>query len=212
MDSEKTSGRLLYLLKSRGPQSVSSTAEALALSPMAARQQLENLVGRGLAEHYDQRAGVGRPSRHWQLTEAGHARFPDRHGELTARLVEDVRSLFGEAGLEQLIAKREAESLALYRERTVAMAELGDKVQALAGQRSREGYMAETQALDDGSWQLIENHCPICVAARSCQNFCRSELAIFREILGPEVSVERTDHILAGARRCAYRISPKVIP
>ena len=44
-------------------------------------------------------------------------------------------------------------------------------------------------------------------AAAICQGFCRSELDAFRRILGPGCRVERTDHILAGARRCAYRIT-----
>ncbi|MES2724598.1 MAG: MarR family transcriptional regulator, partial [Pseudomonadota bacterium] len=53
---------------------------------------------------------------------------------------------------------------------------------------------------------LVENHCPICAAAAACQGFCRAELMVFRAVLGPGVHIERTDHILAGARRCAYRI------
>ncbi|MGH2578525.1 MAG: MarR family transcriptional regulator, partial [Actinomycetota bacterium] len=44
--------------------------------------------------------------------------------------------------------------------------------------------------------------------ARACQGFCRSELEVFRDVLGPGVEVERVEHILAGARRCAYRITP----
>ena len=51
------------------------------------------------------------------------------------------------------------------------------------------------------SFLLVENHCPICAAAAACQGLCRSELAIFRAVLGDDVTVERTDHILAGARR-----------
>ena len=67
--------------------------------------------------------------------------------------------------------------------------------------------MAEWRADADG-FLLLENHCPICAAATACQGFCRAELDVFRAVLGPGVSVERTDHILAGARRCAYRIVP----
>jgi len=29
---------------------------------------------------------------------------------------------------------------------------------------------------------------------------------VFHDVLGPDVEIERIDHILAGARRCAYRI------
>jgi predicted ArsR family transcriptional regulator len=31
---------------------------------------------------------------------------------------------------------------------------------------------------------------------------------VFRTVLGEDVSVERTEHLLAGATRCAYRIRP----
>jgi len=33
---------------------------------------------------------------------------------------------------------------------------------------------------------------------------------IFQEALGPEIAVERREHLLTGARRCAYRITRRV--
>jgi predicted ArsR family transcriptional regulator len=82
------------------------------------------------------------------------------------------------------------------------------RVNALAKIRAEQGYMAEAARQRDGSFLLIENHCPICAAATACQGLCREELMLFSTVLGDEVNVERTDHILAGARRCAYRITP----
>jgi len=76
--------------------------------------------------------------------------------------------------------------------------------------RTEEGYMAETQALSDGSFLLIENHCPICAAAAVCTGFCDKELEAFQCILGQDVTVERAEHIVAGARRCVYRVSCSV--
>ena len=69
--------------------------------------------------------------------------------------------------------------------------------------------MANAAAGADGALLLVENHCPICVAAKACQGFCRSELALFRETLGDKVSVERHEHIVSGARRCVYKISER---
>ncbi len=69
--------------------------------------------------------------------------------------------------------------------------------------------MADVQELPGRSWILAENHCPICAAARACQGFCRYELDMFCELLGPDVVVERVEYILSGGRRCAYRISPR---
>ncbi|MOA56535.1 hypothetical protein D3C78_1805330 [compost metagenome] len=66
--------------------------------------------------------------------------------------------------------------------------------------------MAELRK-DGADYLFIENHCPICSAAKACMGFCRSELELFRNVLGEGVNVDREEHILAGARRCAYRVS-----
>ncbi|MEL6180470.1 MAG: MarR family transcriptional regulator, partial [Myxococcota bacterium] len=71
------------------------------------------------------------------------------------------------------------------------------------------GYMASVERDADGALLLIEDHCPICVAARGCQGLCASEQEVFQAVMGSEVDVHRTDHILAGARRCAYRVVPR---
>ena len=71
--------------------------------------------------------------------------------------------------------------------------------------RDEEGYMARVEA-DGEDWLLIEDHCPICAAARTCQGFCRSELQLFQEVVGPHASIVREQHVLANAMRCVYRI------
>src|SRR5262249_6927480 len=120
-------------------------------------------------------------------------------------LIQTVGRVFGTEGLDKLIAAREKASLALYRAR-LGSGDLRQRVRRLAALRSEEGYMAQASPAREGGFILRENHCPICIAAKSCQGLCRSELSIFRAVLGPGVEVERIEHILAGARRCAYRI------
>ncbi|MDX5434980.1 MAG: MarR family transcriptional regulator, partial [Halomonas sp.] len=101
---------------------------------------------------------------------------------------------------------RQGETLALYRDALGDATALEARVERLAEIRTREGYMAEWRREEDGSLLLIENHCPICRAAHTCPDLCRSELTVFRAVLGEDVSVERTGHVLGGARRCVYRI------
>lgn len=199
--------RFLYLIKSRGSQTAGTIADRLGMSAVAARKQLGRLEADGLVSFENSSGSVGRPERLWSLTEKGHARFPDTHSDLTLELLRSVRATFGEDGLERIIAERENATLLSYDAALSACQSLEDRVNALSEIRNREGYMAEWQRNDDGSLMLIENHCPICAAATECQGLCRSELAIFKTVLGEGVSVERVDHILAGARRCAYRIS-----
>ena len=201
-----TAEQTLLLLKTRGAQTAQALADTLHLTSMGVRRQLEAAEEKGLVSHVDTAGKVGRPVRLWQLTELGHARFPDRHAALTVDLIAQVRTLFGESAIDRLIDAREAASETAYRAAVDPDAPLPQRAAALALMRDAEGYMAEAQVAPDGSVLLVENHCPICAAARSCQNFCRSELDVFRRVLGPEVRVERVEHQLAGARRCAYRI------
>lgn len=202
-----THDQILLLLKTRGPQTAQALAGLMGLTAMGVRRQLESAVDAGLVAYQDNPGKVGRPVRRWLLTDAGNARFPDRHAEVTLDLIRGVRTLFGESGLEKLIASREEASEANYRARIDRNATLDAKVAALAAARSLEGYMAETEPRVDGSVLLIENHCPICSAAQACQQFCRSELDVFRRVLGPGVVVVRIEHQLEGARRCAYLVS-----
>ncbi|KMN82797.1 transcriptional regulator [Chromobacterium sp. LK11] len=200
--------RLLYLLKTRGPQTAQALAAELGLTSMGARKHLLALEQKGLARMEAQAQGVGRPAQVWRLTERGHGRFPDRHADLTLQLLTQVRELFGEAGLERLIQRRETQSEEEYRLAMAGADALADRVAALARIRSEEGYMAEARP-DGDAWLLLENHCPICAAARQCQGLCRSELALFSRVLGPGVEVRRLEHALdEGGRRCVYHIAP----
>jgi predicted ArsR family transcriptional regulator len=192
--------RILSTLKTRGALGIPDIAKVLDVTVEAVRQQMAKLQAEGLVDAESRPAGRGRPTQIWRLTGAGHARFPDTHAEMTVQMISAVISVFGEKGMD-----------ANYREAMRGTRSLKNKLERLAEIRSREGYMAEFRPEGDG-FLFIENHCPICTAARACTGFCRSELQLFDEVLGPGVSVSRVEHVLAGARRCAYQVSPKSAP
>ena len=200
--------RLLVLLKTTGSQTAAELGAAAGITSEAARQQLVRMAADGLVLAASEARGVGRPVQRWSLTASGNARFPDGHAELTAHLINSIRSQLGEEVLDRLIESKAAESKAVYAAALQDAASLEQKVERLAEARTREGYMAESWATE-GGYILVENHCPICVAAATCQGFCRAEIDTFREVLGPDASVERNEHIIAGDRRCAYLISLK---
>jgi predicted ArsR family transcriptional regulator len=204
----KSSEHILFLLKTRGPKTAQQLAQLLDLTSMGARRQLEAAQEKGLVGFDDVADKIGRPARHWYLTAVGHARFPDRHADLTLQLINQTRAVFGADGLDRLIQAREHDIEAHYHTALASEPDLAGRVGALAHARDEEGYMAEAEPQADGSVLLIENHCPICAAARSCQHFCRSELEIFQRVLGDGCTVERTEHLLGGARRCVYVIRP----
>ncbi len=208
--STASSDRILYQLKTKGPQTAGPLARKLGVTAMAVRQQLYRLKQQGLVDYADERRPVGRPAHVWRLTPSSASRFPDSHAELTLEMIGAVRAAFGESGLERLLHERTQRQRDNYIERIKgAGAALFHRVQALAQIRREQGYMAESVQRRDGSILLMENHCPICAAALTCQGLCREELSLFRVVLGGKARVERTEHIPAGARRCAYLIKPR---
>ena len=203
----RTRRDILDHLKTAGPQEASALAEAFSLTAMAVRQHLYDLQAEGMVEAIPAPRPVGRPAKLWQLTGVADSHFPDAHADLAVDLIESIRNSLGEAALNTLIAERSDRQAAAYGARLAQKAQLGERLEELAAIRTEEGYMAAVEETDDG-YLFIENHCPICSAEASCTGICAMELQVFARSLGPGAEIERTDHILAGARRCAYRVTP----
>lgn len=213
----KTRRAIVQILKQEGSLDAETLASRLEITAMAVRQHLYALQDEHLVTYQEQSRPMGRPAKLWQLTAAADRFFPDGYADLTVSLLNSVKEAFGEAGLERLLEVRTRQQLEAYNSQikskrlaqgATAKQPLKQRLQQLVEIRTNEGYMAEVQTQADGSFLLIENHCPICAAATACTGLCAKELEIFQSVLGDRVSIQRVEHIVAGARRCAYQISP----
>jgi predicted ArsR family transcriptional regulator len=212
--------QIVHLLKMQGAQTATALAKQLQVSPMAIRQHLQTLKAAQWVTYQEERRPLGRPVKLWQLTtQSAHStqHFPDGHPELMVDLLRSIKTVFGSEGLDRLMDDRYHRQIQTYRSRLAQLSHNPNQipnwqqqVKAIAHLRTQEGYMAEVINLDqeqaENTLLLVENHCPICIAAQTCQKLCSTELAIFRTVLGTSVTVERVEHILQGDRRCAYRV------
>ena len=200
--------RVLFVLKTKGPQTAARMANRLEITAMAVRQHLAVLQGEDLVDFTDDRRKVGRPARLWRLTSKAHDRFPDCHAELAVGMLRAIERAFGEQGIERLTEEWTRQQAESYRARMPGPnASLEERVATLARIRRAEGYMAELRHNRDETIELVENHCSIAKAARLCPKLCGGELSLFRTVLGDDVSVERTEHMLSGDRCCSYCIT-----
>ena len=87
-------------------------------------------------------------------------------------------------------------------ERLPEDAPLADRVELLASLQDEAGYLAETLVANDGVLRMREHNCAIDKIARRTHAPCDAELALFKELLGPEVTREM--HIASGDRCCSY--------
>ena len=201
-----TRGVVLGLLKRQGPTDAKELAAHLGLTTMAVRLQLYGLRDEGLVVGVPEHRPVGRPATLWQLTPQANGHFPDCHADLAASSLKTVEQVFGAEGLRKFLCELRDTRADGYNRKMPGGASLEERVEILADLRTGEGYMAEVQVQDDGALLLLENHCPIGVAASTCGQLCAVEVEVFQQVLGPRVQIERTEHVQAGARRCAYRI------
>ncbi|HEX3413143.1 MAG TPA: HTH domain-containing protein [Stellaceae bacterium] len=200
----KTAGdTILVQLKSLGEAQAETLARRLGISVQAVRQRLERLLAENLVAFSDRAHGRGRPRRLWSLATSAASLFPDTHAQLTVDLIGTIRTELGEAALAQLLERRREQITAAYRKRLAREPDMARKLTALADLRSAEGYMARLEKHPDESFLLVEDHCPICAAAVTCQGFCSIELAIFQ-------SLTRLAHRTRGPR--SYRCPPLRIP
>jgi len=183
-------------------------AERLHLSAMAVRLHLYALQAERLVAYEEEPRPLGRPAKLWSLTPAADHMFPEGYAELTLSLLGSIGKAFGKAGLDRLLAIRTRNQIAAYQEKMTRAKSLGQRLKALAAIRTDEGYMADVKREPGGAFLLVENHCPICAAAAACTGLCAKELEVFQSVLGEDASITRTEHIVAGARRCAYRVCP----
>ena len=208
MPHPKTQHILLQRLKTRGPQSVKILSKQLDITTMGVRQHLNELSARGLvtitAENHQTR---GRPAHYWQLTDTGHRQFPDSHADACVTLITCIRDQFGDEALQEIIRGNQDADLKRYQKALEQTdSDLASQLSKLAELRSKEGFMAEVRLIPNG-WLLIQNHCPIHNAAQSSQHYCHSELRLLTTLLAGRATVERTDYLLDGARRCAYKVA-----
>ena len=206
--SAPTRRAVLDLLKRNGSQTVAQLGAALALSGVAVRRHLEVLEHVGLVQQTSRPQGRGRPAYVYALTEMGHDLFPRNYHQLVAQLLEAATSELGPEAVERLFDHRQQELAELYAGRTQGRP-LPELARALAAIQDENGYMADCASAGDGRFVVSEHNCAIARVAGAWPTACAHELALFQQLAGPDVEVERVAHIQAGDPVCAYVLATR---
>ncbi|BBI30959.1 helix-turn-helix transcriptional regulator [Cohnella abietis] len=205
----RTRRAIINLLKQEGAADAIQLSKELGVSGMAVRQHLYHLEEQQLVTFVEEPRSMGRPAKMWRLTPKANRFFPDGYADLSIHLIESMKEAFGDAGLDQLLEVRNKKLIKEYLDKAPTTLPLNEQLVALAESRTNEGYMAETIENPDGSFSFIERHCPICSVAQVCAGICRKEKEMLEQVLGDQVEVKRSEHILSGDFRCVYLIKPK---
>ncbi len=200
---------VLYTVRRRGEATAEQVAEQLNITVSGARQQLSALVESGLAEAREEPrpdGGRGRRPIVYAVTAPGDALFPKAYGELTNELLGYLADEAPET-IDKLFAARRENRITNAQERLAKKRTLKAKVEELACILDEDGYLASWEDAGDGVYRVVEHNCAIWAVARKYGQACASELEFIRAVL-PDAAVERVQHMVEGARRCAYEVRP----
>jgi predicted ArsR family transcriptional regulator len=199
---------VLFAVRTIGDATVDDVAAYLGITASGARQHLTALADDGLvdADELARDAGSrGRPRLSYHATDLADALFPKAYAALT----NDLLGYLAEEGTEavdRLFARRRDDRIAGARQRLAGRRSLAAKVDELARILDEDGYVATAERAGRDRFRLVEHNCAITEVARRYGQACSSEIDFIRAVL-PEADVERTSHIVDGARHCAYEIS-----
>jgi DeoR family suf operon transcriptional repressor len=197
---------VLYAVRTIGDATVDDVASYLGITISGARQHLSALADDGLVASTElPRTSRGRPRLTYHATELADALFPKAYAALTndllAYLAED-----DSAAIDRLFARRRDDRVANAQLRLASRRTLAAKVDELARILDEDGYVATAERVGRDRFRLVEHNCAITEVARRYGQACSSEIEFIRTVL-PEARVERTSHIIDGARHCAYEIT-----
>ena len=201
-----TRREILIALKKRGEATVDELAGALGITVSAVRQHLTGLAAAGFVAHRVVKGRPGRPRHVHRLSAGAEALFPKYYSELTNELLSYVEDEDPET-LERIFERRRRRRV----EGATARLEgkrFPDKVAELARILDEDGYLADFEAMADGSFRITEHNCAILGVARRWGLACSTEIEFIREAL-PDARVERVAHMMAGAHVCRYEISSR---
>jgi DeoR family suf operon transcriptional repressor len=182
-------------------------AEQLGITVSGARQHLTLLARDGLVDASERASPTAKRGRRmlvYSATSAADAYFPKAYGELTNELLGYVADT-DSALLDDLFAKRREHRIAGARARLAGKRTLRAKVAELTRILDEDGYLASFETVSPNVYRIVEHNCAIWAVAQRYGQACTSELEFIRAALDG-ADVERVQHMIAGARRCAYEV------
>ena len=202
-----TRRQILVGLKKRGEARAEELARDLGVTASAVRQHLTGLVANGFVVHREVKGSPGRPKHVYHLTDVAEALFPKTYSELTNEVLAIVETESPEL-LQTVFDRRRDRRIEQARQRVGdAGDELAAKVAELAKILDEDGYLADWEALPDGTYRITEHNCAVLGVAASYRQACSSEIEFLRAVL-PGAAVDRVAHMMAGEHHCAYVITP----
>jgi predicted ArsR family transcriptional regulator len=204
---QTTRGKIVTELRRRGSASATDLAREFGLSPNAIRQQLMVLERDGLVAETPVRRGPTKPTYEFSLTPDAEKLFPQAYDRMLTAVLRELRSQFGNAGVEQVFDGLSRRAIERARARVTA-SDPEERVAQLTEMLRRSGVVAE-YSLIDGGFAVHEHNCPYSSAAKEHPEVCQVIHHVMDETIGGEHV--QTESLAHGGKECRFELRPETV-
>jgi predicted ArsR family transcriptional regulator len=219
--ARSTRGQVARLILELGPCTAATLGGRLSLTPAAIRRHLDTLIADGMIETRTARSygnrGRGRPAKVFVVTDAGRSAFEHAYDDLATSALRFIEQSYGKQAVADF-ARRQVSELERRYAAVLTKGDLADRVQALAGALSADGYAAAAGPAPvigpTNAQQICQHHCPVAHVAAEFPQLCEAETEAFGRLLG--APVRRLATIAHGDGICTTHVTcttaPETVP
>lgn len=201
--SETSDARLLDLLRQNGAMTIPQLAGATAVTATAVRQRLSRLMAQGLIERESARAGRGRPSHRYSLSEKARRQIGNNYGDLAIMLWDEIRSV-KDPDIRRGLFQRLASAMARFYASRVKGSTLAARMESLKELFADRRVPMEVQSKGELPVLTVVD-CPYPELAEKDRGICAVEKMMFAELLASPLRLSQCR--LEGHSCCQFETS-----
>ena len=181
--------------------SVNRLAKLTGVTATAVRQRLNRLMEKGLIQRVLSRAGRGRPSYRYELTEKGLRQTGANFADLCIALWEEVRLISDPEVRQGLVRRLAARMAAKYSDDVHGLTKL-DRMRSLSELLSKREIPLSVD--ESGDLPVLQaEFCPYPDLAEADREICSLERLMYEELIGEDLRL--TGCRLDGAECCTFQ-------
>jgi predicted ArsR family transcriptional regulator len=189
---------ILDLLRKLGPLNVLRLVELTGVTPTAVRQRLTRLMAQGMIEREAERAGRGRPTHSYRITEKGRRQSGANFIDLALALWNEIRAIEDVEVRRGLLKRLSARMAGMYANRVYGNT-VPDRMQKLVELFAERQIPLSFEQSGDLPVLTVEA-CPYPSLAEQDRGVCALEKMLFSELLGQDLRLAECR--LDGATNC----------
>jgi DeoR family suf operon transcriptional repressor len=200
IEVKNTRERVLHTLLTREKCTINELAEAVDINPISVRHHISRLEADGLVTSAEERHGVGRPRRHYYLTEKGRERFPSRYIRLMLRLLEQLKETMPASMVGQLFSQMARDLASDYTAELEGLT-MEERLNQLTRLMSAEGFTVEWEQ-QGNEYNIRESNCPYYHVGQNHPEVCSVDQTLISTLLA--LPAHKVTCMLHGDTSCTY--------